>query len=194
MQWSTHRDNICYFSSTFNGQFNFWWIGKIHDCIMTAECPHGAGQEPGMQRREQSSVRIRIAERKCLRWPGRSGQLFPPGSGSGGIWIKLCWGVTQGGDTGNELGKCLQLWSQICILRLLWVGPSLVTCLDTPEHFSFLLQLLLSSRPWRPWVLCITLPSVSPLQLSLSLIPDTALELITMFLVWHHSLTPPDTW
>ena len=77
-----------------------------------------------------------------------------------------------------------------------WVGPSLVTCLDTPEHFSFLLQLLLSSRPWRPWVLCITLPSVSPLCC-------LCLSFLTLHWSWsrcswsditHHSLTPPDTW
>ena len=78
-------------------------MGNIHACIMT-ECPHEAGQEPGMQQREitvrhQDSGERRGKMSPLTRPAGR--QLFPPGSGSGGSWIKLCWGVTQG-DTGNE--------------------------------------------------------------------------------------------
>ena len=71
------------------------------------ECPHAAGQEPGMQHREkcqdQDSGELTGKMSPVTRPGGRQLFLFPPGSGSGGSWIKLCWGCyimrREEGDT-----------------------------------------------------------------------------------------------
>ena len=154
----------------------------------------------------ERSVRIRIAESSGKMSPvtrpgGRQLFLFPPGSGSGGSWIKLCWGrynergkrVTHWHRYLMRLGKCLQLWSQICVMdRGDWFSLLLLSLL----LFTFLLQLVLGlgdlGFPASHY------PECRPdAVFCLSLIPDItshwSWSRCSSLLIWHHSLTPPDT-
>ena len=112
---------------------------------LRAECPHGVGQEPGMQRRErcvrnQDSGERRRRKMSPMTRPG-SRQLFPPGSGCEVIWINLCWGwgVTQVmSEVSWEMSTAATPRSSV-----MGDAVSLIACIVCTAA---------PPRPWRPWV------------------------------------------
>ena len=127
--------------STFpllNGQSNIWSIGNIHARIMTGRvsscCWTGARNAAEREKcQDQDSGELTGKMSPVTRPGGRQLFLFPPGSGSGGSWVKLCWGWERGRGWHRylmRLGKCLQLWPQICVM-------------DSGDWFSLLLLSLL---------------------------------------------------
>ena len=139
----------------------------------------------------ERSVRIRIAESSGKMSPvtrpgGRQLFLFPPGSGSGGSWIKLCWGCYNERGEEGDTQVSNEAWEMsAAVIPNLCNGQRrliLVTFIVSPPVHILAAA---TPRPWRPWVPCITLPWVSSRCCLLSLSHSwhhIALELITMLL------------